>query len=59
MYLTALISFAIWRPCGYVSGNIFLSFSIAMVPLSSRRSSFVPTRMLGVLGQWWLTSGYH
>jgi len=30
-----------------------------MVSLSSRRSSFVPTRTIGVEGQWWLTSGYH
>lgn len=58
-YLTALISLAIWRPCGYVSGWRFFSFSVAIVPASSRRSSLVPTRMIGVLGQWWLTSGYH
>ncbi len=30
-----------------------------MVSLSSRRSSLVPTRMMGVLGQWCRTSGYH
>ena len=30
-----------------------------MVSLSSRRSSFVPTSITGVSGQWWLTSGYH
>lgn len=30
-----------------------------MVSLSSRRSSLVPTKMMGVLGQWCRTSGYH
>lgn len=45
--------------CGYVIGASFLSLSFSMVPLSSRRSSFVPTNIIGVLGQWCLTSGYH
>ena len=44
---------------GYVSGADFLSFNLSMVSLSSRRSSFVPTSITGVSGQWWLTSGYH
>ena len=30
-----------------------------MVSLSSRKSSFVPTRTMGVLVQWWVTSGNH
>lgn len=58
-YLTAPISFIICRPCGYVMGASFFSFNLSIVSLSSRRSSFVPTRTIGVLGQWWLTSGYH
>lgn len=58
-YLTALISLAIARPWGYVMGANLFSFSFSTVSLSSRRSSLVPTRMIGVLGQWWLTSGYH
>lgn len=58
-YFTALISFAIARPCGYVIGESFFSRNFSTVSLSSLRSSFVPTRMIGVLGQWWLTSGYH
>ena len=35
------------------------SFSFSTVSLSSRKSNFVPTRMIGVLGQWWETSGNH
>ena len=35
------------------------SFSFSMVSLSSLRSSLVPTRMMGTLGQWCRTSGYH
>eukprot|EP01137_Pigoraptor_chileana_P030683 Opistho-2@17519 len=58
-YLTALTSLAICRPWGYVMGASFFSRSFSMASLSSRRSSLVPTRMIGVLGQWWLTSGYH
>ena len=58
-YLTALISLAIARPWGYVMGDSFFSLSFSTVSLSSRRSSLVPTRMMGVLGQWWPTSGNH
>lgn len=29
------------------------------MPSSSRRSSFVPTRMMGTPGAWWSISGYH
>ena len=47
------------RTCGYVIGANRLSLSFSMVSLSSLKSSLVPTRMMGVLGQWWLTSGYH
>jgi hypothetical protein len=47
------------RTWGYVIGASFLSFSFSIVSLSSRRSSLVPTRMIGVLGQWCRTSGYH
>ena len=58
-YFTAAISFAIWRPWGYVIGDSFFSFSFSMVSLSSRKSNLVPTSTIGVFGQWWLTSGYH
>ena len=58
-YLTALTSFCIDKPWGYVMGASLFSFSFSVVSLSSRKSSFVPTRMMGVFGQWWLTSGYH
>lgn len=40
-------------------GFSFFSLSFSIVSLSSLRSSFVPTRIMGVLGQWCLTSGYH
>lgn len=40
-------------------GFSFFSLSFSIVSLSSRRSSLVPTRIMGVLGQWCLTSGYH
>lgn len=53
------ISLAMASPWGYVIGLSFFSFSLSMVSLSSLRSSLVPTRMMGVLGQWCLTSGYH
>jgi len=58
-YLVAWISLHILKPSVYATGASFLSFSFSMVSLSSRKSSFVPTKMIGVLGQWWLTSGYH
>ena len=58
-YLTARISLAMARPCGYVMGESFFSFSFSMVSLSSRRSSLVPTKMIGVFGQWCETSGNH
>lgn len=45
--------------CGYVIGANFLSRNFSIVPLSSRKSSLVPTSIIGVLGQWWRTSGYH
>jgi hypothetical protein len=45
--------------CGYVIGASLLSFSFSIVSLSSLRSSFVPTRIIGTLLQWCLTSGYH
>lgn len=53
------ISLAIASPWGYVMGVSFFSFSFSIVSLSSLRSNLVPTRMMGVLGQWCLTSGYH
>ena len=40
-------------------GDNFFSASRSMVSLSSLRSNLVPTRIFGVLGQWWLISGYH
>lgn len=58
-YLTAPISFCIWRLWEYEIGAMFFWRSRATVSGSSRRSSFVPTKIMGVLGAWWLISGYH
>lgn len=49
-YLTALISLATARACSYETGSIFFDLRLSAVPLSSLRSSFVPTRMMGTLG---------
>jgi hypothetical protein len=38
--------------CGYVIGCNFLSRNLSIVFLSSRKSNFVPTNMMGVDGQW-------
>lgn len=46
-------------PWGYVIGANFFSLSFSMVSWSSLKSSLVPTSIIGVFGQWWLTSGYH
>ena len=37
----------------------FLSLSFWISPGSSLMSALVPTRMIGVSGQWWVTSGIH
>ena len=58
-YLTACISLAIARPADLVIGRRCLAFSFAMTVGSSRRSSFVPTRMTGVCGQCSRTSTIH
>lgn len=58
-YLTALISFAICKLCGYDMGVMFFWRSFSIVSGSSRKSSFVPTRIIGFSGAWWLISGYH
>lgn len=58
-YLTAEISLAICRPWAYVIGDMRRSRSFSIVSRSSRRSTLVPTRMIGVPGAWWFTSGYH
>lgn len=49
-YLTALISLATARACSYDTGSIFLDRKLSAVPLSSLKSSLVPTRMMGTLG---------
>lgn len=58
-YLTALISFAICKLWVYDMGAMFFWRSFSIVSGSSRKSSFVPTKIIGFSGAWWLISGYH
>ena len=58
-YSTAPSSCCISCPSEYEMGLSLFSASFSIVAESSRRSSFVPTRMMGVSGQLCLTSGYH
>jgi hypothetical protein len=58
-YFCALISFATMTACSYWIGAIFFCLSDSLVPSSSLKSSFVPTRIIGTLGAWWSISGYH
>lgn len=51
-YLTALISLAQFSACSYVTGAMRFSARLLIVSGSSRRSSLVPTRMMGMLGAW-------
>jgi hypothetical protein len=59
MYLTALISLATLIACSYWMGAIFFCLRLSLVPSSSRRSSLVPTRMMGTPGAWCSISGCH
>lgn len=58
-YFTARSSRASFSACSTVIGfwRFFASFSIVVA--SSRRSTCVPTRRNGVLGQWCVISGTH
>jgi len=58
-YLWALISFAQDRAWSYDTGSILFWRSESIVAPSSRRSSLVPTRMMGMFGAWWSISGNH
>lgn len=58
-YLTARIVLHSCLPCALVMGVWFRSLRLIIVFRSSRKSSFVPTRMIGTFGQWCFTSGYH
>ena len=48
---------AICSPWGYVIGESDLAASCDIISESSRRSSLVPTRSVGVFGQWCDTCG--
>ncbi len=58
-YLTAPISLPMLTPWAKVMGASFFSRSDWIVSALSRMSSLVPTRIMGVFGQWCDTSGYH
>lgn len=58
-YFTALISLATATACSYWIGAIFFCCKALRVFSSSRRSNFVPTRMMGTPGAWCSISGYH
>jgi len=55
----APICFATLAPCSGVTGVRPWVFSRSMQARLVRRSDFRPTRMRGVVGQKWRTSGYH
>ena len=58
-YLTALMSLATDRACSYETGSIFFDLNPSAVALSSLKSSFVPTSIIGTLGAWCSISGCH
>ena len=63
MYFLAPISLFISSPFSKDTGVRFFSASFASIPGSSRRSIFVPTRMIGIavmsMACWALSSAYH
>jgi len=58
-YFTAPISFALSSAWSGETMLIPLDPSFCSIPWSSRRSDFVPTKIIGVPGQWCWISGYH
>ena len=58
-YLTASISLAIACACCWDTGFKLRSFSFWTVAWSSLKSNLVPTKIMGVHGLWWRTSGNH
>lgn len=58
-YLTALILLANFCPCSRLIGDSPCSDKTFNVSLSSLKSIFVPTKIIGASGQWCLISGYH
>ena len=51
-YLWALISFATTNAWSYDTGSILFDLRLSSVAGSSRKSNFVPTRMIGTEGAW-------
>jgi hypothetical protein len=51
-YLWALISFATIKAWSYDTGSILFALRLSSVAGSSRKSNFVPTRMMGTEGAW-------
>lgn len=58
-YFTALIVLLSSSPCWYEMGESPFCASASLVFWSSRKSTLVPTRIIGVPPEWWCTSGYH
>ena len=59
MYLHAPMASFVSIPCDVVTGLKPCDFRCSITFSSFLKSSFVPTRNIGVFGQWRLTSGYH
>lgn len=55
----AFMRLAIISPCSWVTGVRPWVLSSSMQFRLPRRSDFKPTRIIGVVGQKWRTSGYH
>lgn len=51
-YFCALISLLTWSASSYVTGDVRIFRMLSFVASSSRKSSLVPTRMIGMLGAW-------
>ena len=58
-YFAAPISCCKFKPSVRVIGFWFFSANCSTISQSSLKSNFVPTSIIGTLGQWWDSSGNH
>ena len=58
-YLWARMSLDTASACSYETASIRFDRNASIVPLSSLKSSFVPTNMIGTFGAWCSISGNH
>ena len=56
---TAPSFFRIASPCCCVIRLCLRDLNLSTSAVLSRKSNLVPTRIFGILGAWWLISGYH